>query len=146
MGLDVGDARIGIALSAPLGDYAIPHSIIERRKSKYINEILAIAQSENVRQIVLGLPLKLDGSNREQAAKVTMFMEELKAAIAEAVRQGISQEIEVISWDERLSSVQAERLLQGCGLKNRKLREAIDQLSAAIILEAYLQAQNTNLD
>ena len=137
MALDVGDARIGIALSDPMGILAQPHSTIENTGAAALKRIMTIAEQEQVDTIVIGLPLELDGSVGDQARKV----QALHARLLELLkRRPPLKGVKSLLWDERLTTVQAERVLEGSGLKNRARRAALDRVSAAIILDSYLCA------
>ena len=137
MGLDIGDARIGVALSDPLRLTAQPFATIERIGKRSIREIVKVAEEQNARKVVVGLPLELDGNAGPQALKVREFAEEIKAALE---RRFGRDEIEMIYWDERLTTVAAQRVLAGSGLKNKDCSSALDRVSAALILEGYLSS------
>ena len=132
MALDVGDARIGLALSDPLGLSAQPLSTLERSGSS-AEEIAELAKQNDVSTLVVGLPKTLDGEIGEQAQKVLKFKEELQNCVDE--------DVQIVEWDERLTTVEASRIIQGSKLKNKKRRQALDRISAAIILESYLASQ-----
>ena len=128
--LDVGDRRIGVAISSPEGLLAVPLRIIERKKEPAdIEAIVALARDEQVVAFVVGYPLSLDGTAGQQARQVEGFARRLKKAA------GIALEL----WDERLTSVQAGRSLTGS-----RRRGPVDDLAAAIILQGYLDRQQLN--
>lgn len=127
IGLDVGERRIGVAISTPEGRLAIPLRIIERQKEPSdIEAIVALVRAEEATAIVVGHPLSLDGTAGPQARHVEGFARRLKKAA------GIALEL----WDERLTSVQAGRTLTGS-----RPRGPVDDLAAAIILQGYLDRQ-----
>lgn len=129
MGLDVGDKRIGIALSDESAIIASPKETLERRGNrKDIAHLLELARREDVAEILVGLPLSLDGSEGPQAQKVTRFIEALKAAT----------DLPVTTWDERLSTVGAERTLLEGDVSRAKRKQTIDRVAAALILQGYL--------
>lgn len=134
MALDVGDARIGVAVSDPLRMFAQPLTTITRKKDQNTAaEIAALMVEQKVSVLVVGLPSELSGSRGEQAAKVEAFIEKLRRAIG---KTALNARIEF--WDERLTTVQAQRVIAGSKLKNRERDAALDRVSAAIILEGYL--------
>ncbi|MDP2918820.1 MAG: Holliday junction resolvase RuvX [Dehalococcoidia bacterium] len=129
LGLDIGDRRIGAALSDPTGILASPHSIIERTADeKAIEGILKIIAEKEVGRIVAGLPCSMDGSIGHQAEKVKAFTEQL--------RQRTSVPIEY--RDERLTTVTAMRLKQEASTRRLDRKTRYDAMAAAIILQEYL--------
>lgn len=130
IGLDVGDRRIGVAISSPEGRLAVPLRIIERQKEPAdIEAIATLARAEEATAIVVGYPLSMDGTAGQQARHIEGFARRLKKST------GLPLEL----WDERLTSVQAERSLTGS-----RRRGPVDDLAAAIILQAYLDRQQSN--
>jgi putative holliday junction resolvase len=127
MGLDIGDSRIGIALSDPLGIIATPLTIINRADERAaINKIVDIIQDKKVVTIIAGLPLNMDGSRGNQAKKTASFVAELSCYT----------DIPVEYRDERLSTVSARELIKGIRKTTRKTR--YDAAAAALILQSYL--------
>lgn len=132
LGLDVGERRIGVAISDPDGRIAVPLRIIERRDDAAdMQEIAKLAALERVTALVAGFPRSLDGSIGEQARRVESFAKRA----AEAA--GLPLEL----WDERLSTVQAERPVAGAKRRKRARRGPADDVAAAIILQSYLDRQ-----
>ena len=132
MALDVGDVRIGIALSDLLQTIASPYETYRRKGfRKDIDYILKLAGEKEVGHIVSGLPLSMDGSENEQSAKVREFAEALAA----------STEIPVSFADERFTTVSAERLLISADVSREGRKKVVDKIAAAIILEGYLSKQ-----
>lgn len=129
LGLDVGDRRIGLALSDPLGWTAQGRGLLERTT---LEADLAWLQEQvaawSVSRIVVGLPRSLNGSLGPQAQKVLSFVE--------ALRKVVSVPVEV--WDERLSTREAERILLEAGLSRRRRRRHRDPMAAVLILQSYL--------
>ena len=126
MGLDVGDKRIGVALSDPEGILASPHTIIYRNDTKVaIQDIIKIINENQVGHVIVGLPLAMDGSISRQAEKVTAFTEELSSYT----------ETPIDFRDERLSTVSAKRMMQEVRKVGRARHDAI---AAALILQIYL--------
>ena len=128
LGLDIGDKRIGVALSDPEGILASPFAIIDRRDNSLdIKAITDIISQQQVGQIVVGLPRSLDGSLGQQAEKVQDFTQKLSEQI----------KIPVEYRDERLTTVMAERLGR-VGGKKTKRKARHDAQAAALILQGYL--------
>ena len=127
MALDVGDSRIGTALSDPMAMLASPSSIITRRdEEKDIGAILQIVREKEVGRIIIGLPYNMDGSLGGQAEKVQGF----------AATLGRHTDIPIEFWDERLSTWEAKEKLKSAGKTGRKTR--YDSAAAALILQCYL--------
>ena len=126
LGLDIGDKKIGVALSEPQGILASPLTIIKRSEEKIdIEAILSIVDQNQVGQIIAGLPYSMDGSIGSQAEKVQAFVHELSS----------HSKVPVDFRDERLSTVSAKRLLREIG-KRKKTED--DAIAAALILQSYL--------
>jgi putative Holliday junction resolvase len=131
MGLDIGEKRIGVALSDPLGIIASALTVIERRTDDAaIRQIVELARQSEVERIVIGLPRSLDGSMGRQAQTVQAFIELLKS----------HTELPIIIWDERLSTVAAEKTLLEAGTKRDKRKRHRDAVAAAFILQGYLDS------
>jgi putative Holliday junction resolvase len=127
LGLDVGDRRIGLAISTPEGRLAVPLRVLERTNdSADLAAINAVIKAESVELLVVGHPRSLAGDVGPQARRVEAFAEKLRA----------TTELPVALWDERLTSVQAERSARAGGR-----RGPADDIAAAIILQAYLDRQ-----
>ncbi len=137
MGLDIGDARIGVALSDPLGLTAQPHSTIERAGGRSIQSIVSLIEKERVRTVVSGLPLELSGESGERALKVEDFVRQLRSAIE---RRADLKGVKVVLRDERFSTAEARRVVTGSGLKNKDQSAALDRVAAAVILDGYLHS------
>ncbi|MBI4597989.1 MAG: Holliday junction resolvase RuvX [Candidatus Omnitrophica bacterium] len=132
LGLDVGDRRIGVAMSDALGLTAQPVTVIERRTlAKDAAAILALVDSHHVEGIVVGLPLTLRGAEGPQAKKVTVFVEALRRRVT----------IPIQTADERLTTVQGERTLIAMDVPRQKRKEVIDRVAAQLILQHYLDTQ-----
>jgi putative pre-16S rRNA nuclease len=134
LALDYGDRRIGLALSDPLGIAARPLMTLTRTSSERdMNLILKVVREQEVRRIVVGLPLDMDGLRGKRARLTETFMEKVKRATG----------LPVIPWDERLTTVQAERILIEADLSRARRRKVIDQVAAVIVLQSYLDAQRS---
>lgn len=130
MGLDIGSKRIGVAISDESAKIASGLSVIKRRPQLEddINMITELIKRHNVKEIVVGLPLNMDGSQGTQAEGVNLFIENLKS----------HTDIPVASWDERLTTLQGEKILIEADLSRKKRKEHIDKLSAHLILQGFL--------
>lgn len=152
MGLDVGDVRIGIAVSDPLRIISQPYGVIER-KNRYHIRIIEQVIAHNIADIIVGLPLTLNGKMEEQAIKTISFCRKLERLLDEtfAGRTEIAatQELTTLTRpkirliDERYTTAQAERTIQGERFKNKERKEAVDKISASLILENFLQGQKS---
>ena len=135
MALDVGDRRIGVAISDPTGLIASPLAILHRRREQ--EDLQAIAQlvsEHSVDRIVIGLPRTLRGELGPQAQRVMRFGEHLARVVS----------VPVLYWDERHSTVEAEEIVRarrGPGRRDR--RAAVDDVAAAVILQSYLDARRS---
>lgn len=132
LGLDVGEKRIGVALSDPLGIMAGALTVIERTTDEAaVKQIIDLARENEVERIVVGMPRSLDGSLGKQAQAVQSFVDLLKE----------HTQLPVVAWDERLSTVAAERTMLEVGMKRDKRKKRRDSLAAAFILQGYLDRQ-----
>lgn len=129
MGLDVGDVRVGVALSDPGRVIAQTWDTVRRGKDD-LAQIAAIAEAEEVTTIVVGWPLTLAGEVGGQAKKVAVF--------ADALAQYTGLPVE--RWDERLTTVAAQRALREAGIRERRGRQVVDKIAAALILQSWLDA------
>ena len=131
LGLDIGDRRIGVAISDPTEIIASPLTIITRdNDNTAIETIIQLVCQYEVKTIVVGMPYSLDGSIGWQATKVKDFVDKLS--------QNTSAGIEL--FDERLSTVAVERLLSDAGNKKARERSPRDDAAAAFILQGYLDS------
>lgn len=132
LALDVGDRRIGIALSDSLRMIATPHSVYTRvGYAPDVKHILALCEKTEADLIVCGLPRNMDGSEGFQAEKVRAFAQQLE-------RAGLS----VVFQDERLSTVSAHQALIAGGMHREERKGTVDKVAAAVILQAYLDANS----
>ncbi len=129
LGIDLGDARTGLAVSDELRMLAHPLETIESNSAETVAQrIRAIMSEKDIDCVVVGLPRNMDGSLGKSAEQAQRFVEKLKAMIS----------CQVVTWDERLSTVAADRALQAAGKKTRETRNIRDQVAAQIILQSYL--------
>jgi putative Holliday junction resolvase len=132
LAFDFGGRRIGVAVSDPLALSAQPLLTLERTTWKAdLKRIRELVRRHEVGRIVVGLPLNMDGTRGDQVRLTEVFMERVHRATG----------LEVIAWDERLTTVQAEKALLEGDVSRRRRRAVIDQLAAVILLQAYLDAQ-----
>lgn len=132
LGLDLGERRIGVALSDSAGTLATPYEVLQRTGDRVQDHrrIRALADEAEVELVVVGLPLSLDGSKGPAALGV-------EAEVAE-LRERLDVPLEL--WDERLSTVEATRRLQAAGVRGTKRRHVVDQVAATVILQSWLDA------
>ena len=133
LGVDVGDARIGVARSDPSGLIATPVETVRRGQGD-LRRLADLAREEDAVEVVVGLPRSLSGGEGPAAAKVREFA----ARIAGAVRP-----VPVRLCDERLSTVTAEAVLRGQGKKGQKRRAVVDQAAAVVILQNALETERS---
>lgn len=131
LALDVGDRRVGVAVSDPLGLWARPLLVITRRsKQEDYRTIARLVAEHEASRVLVGHPVSMDGQVGPQAQRVERYA----AGLAEQLQ------VPVILWDERLSTVEAERLLRESGETSREYRSKVDAVAAAVILQSYLDA------
>ena len=129
MALDVGTKTIGVALSDPLGWTAQGLEVISRRKLEVdLNRLKEICTEYEVTEIVVGLPKNMNGTLGPKAHEILDFVEALKEALG----------LPVVTWDERLSTVAAQRALLEADVSRSKRKKVIDKMAAVIILQGYL--------
>jgi putative Holliday junction resolvase len=133
LGLDLGSKRIGVALSDSAGTVATPYEVVHRSGDRQRDHrtIKALAVEAEVEGLVVGLPLSLDGSMGPAA----------KAAAAEAIELGATTGLPVETYDERLTTVTAERSLMAQNLDAKARRKVVDKVAAAVILQAWLDSR-----
>ena len=132
LGIDHGEARIGLAISDELGMLAHPlETIAMKTVADPIAHIAAIVARDKIGGIILGLPRNMDGTYGPAAEKVRAFAEKLRAACGCTVKL----------WDERLTTVAAQRSLHEAGRNAKNSRAVIDQVAAQLILQGWLDSQ-----
>lgn len=130
MGLDVGEKRIGIALSDPMGWTAQGHSVLQRASNRDFAALKGLCSDNEVDLIVVGLPLNMNGSEGPKALEVREFAREL----------GSYTELPIEFWDERLTTVTAEKILIQADVSRRKRKQVIDKMAATFILQSYMDS------
>ena len=137
LGLDLGSKTIGVAVSDPLAITAqVLTSIHRTTLAKDLEAIVGLVEENQIQELVIGLPINMDGSRGGAVDQVETFIGQLSARLA----------VRIIPWDERLSTVAAEKILLEADLSRAKRRKVIDRLSAAIILQGYLDSRPRNRD
>ncbi len=132
MGLDVGDRRIGVAISDALGLMAQPVLTLTRTNRRQdFKSIQRLIRRHNCSAIVVGNPLHMSGDTSRQAEKAQAFAQMLRDETG----------LPVHLWDERLTTTEAHRHLHAAGRAGSKHKAVIDQVAAVLILESYLQSQ-----
>ncbi len=128
MGIDYGDARIGVALSDPLCITAQGWGTV-KQSATACQEIAELAKSSLVERIVVGLPKNMDNSEGASAEKARAFAEMLGQLI----------DVPIVFWDERLTTVAAHGFLSELDVRGKKRKAIVDTVSATLILEGYMQ-------
>jgi len=130
LGLDIGDSRTGVAISDELGIAAHPLCTIQRKSRKAVlAELQKLVTAYKVEQIVVGLPLQLDGETGAQAQKVKRFAEKLAQQV----------NLPIVFWDESFTTIEAAQILRRTKKRRKKRKQIIDQVAAVLILEGYLE-------
>ena len=135
LGLDLGDRRIGVALSDTGGVLATPYETVNRmgdrpREHRRLAELVAETEAQVV---VVGLPLSLDGSDGPAARKVLKEVDALRGALP----------VPVETYDERFTTVTADRSLRAMEVRGARRRQVVDQVAAAVLLQAWLDHRST---
>ena len=137
LGLDVGDKTIGVAVSDEMGIIADGVTTIERVGiKKDTGKVLDYIKEYNCDTVVIGLPLKLDGTDSTQTEKVREFRQKLENKLKGSGMNHVNIEF----YDERLTTVMAERVLIEADMRRNKRKEIIDRQAAIIILQRYLDS------
>ncbi len=132
LALDVGSRRIGVAVSDPLGITAQGLDTIHRQNKRRDWEALRqVIEKYDVAEIVVGLPLRLTGAEGTQSEKMRLFADDLKKHFG----------LPVNLWDERWTSVEANRLLRETNLSIEKRGKAVDRMAAILILQSWLEGR-----
>lgn len=132
LGIDLGDARVGLAISDELNYLAHPLETLNAKAGPLVPRITAIIAEKNIGTVIVGMPRNMDGSHGPAAAKAKEFIEGLKAATP----------ARVLPWDERLTTVSAQRSLREAGRSAKDQRKVIDQAAAQIILQSWMDSQS----
>lgn len=137
LGIDYGDSRIGIAVSDPFGWTAQGLETIEWKNSmqKLMLKIEHLVDEYNVNKIVVGFPKNMDGTVGFRGEKTEEFIKTLKTHVCH---------VEVVKWDERLTTVAAHRVMRETGVKAVNKKGMLDRLAAVYILQGYLDSLQNN--
>ena len=134
LGIDFGLKRIGLSLSDDTQTIAFPFKyILNESLKKTISELKEILDKENIGLVVIGMPIGLKGKQTEISVKIEEFIYELK--------EKIDERITIAVYDERFSSVQAQKSLIEQNIKRKKRKEKIDSVASTFILQSYLDRQ-----
>ena len=134
LGLDIGDKRTGVAISNDVSSICTPLNYIPSQDINYFLENLSILIIENkINKLIIGLPKLLSGKEGERAKYSRYISKKIKEK---------NKNVEIVLWDERLTSKQAEKYLIESGVEKNKMKEKIDSASAVIILESYFLGQS----
>lgn len=131
LGIDIGEARVGVALSDELGMMAHPLETIQVKAGSVRQRILTLAREKKAEAIIVGMPRNMNGTFGPAAEKARAFIADLTP----------DSPCPIIPWDERLTTVSAQRSLQEAGRKARDQRSVIDQVAAQILLQSWLDSQ-----
>lgn len=132
LGVDYGEKRVGLAISDALGVVATPLGVHTRtRKGDDVEAVAEICREREIESVVVGHPLNMDGSSGEAVEKVDEFVERLGARI----------DLPIELWDERMSTMSAERVLIEGNMSRQRRKGVVDKLAAQIILQNYLDSQ-----
>jgi putative Holliday junction resolvase len=129
LGIDLGQARTGVAISDELGMLAHPLETIAA-KEDLARRIGELVRQRNIETVVIGIPRHMNGSVGAGASEALAFAEKLRTSLS----------CNVVTWDERLTTVAAQRALRESGRKTRNSRNVVDQVAAQIILQGYLDS------
>lgn len=137
IGLDIGDVRIGVAVSDPLGIIATAREVIRcTTPDRDAAAIAKIVKDAEAVRIVAGLPLNQEGQCGPQAEKVLAFLERLRAAV----------NVDIVTQDERFTTAAAERMLVNADISRKNRKKVIDKVAAQYILQTYLDRQARQKD
>jgi len=136
LGLDYGDRRIGVSVSDELGITARGLATIVRKGLKRdLEELERLVRACGAEKIVIGFPVRLDGTAGIQCEKVDRFIRSLEKKFT----------LPIVRWDESLSTWEAEEILREASVTGKKRKETVDRLAAAIILQSYLNKQTQTM-
>lgn len=134
LGIDYGQARIGIALSDPTGLFAQPMGLVRRKTDEQaIQEIISMVHEHTVEQCVVGLPRNMNGSEGIRAEQCRAF--------ASLLGEGLNIPIDL--YDERLTTVAAERMLKSADVNRKDRKKVVDSIAASMMLQGYLDSLRT---
>lgn len=133
LGIDFGERRIGLALSDPLGIIAQGLPTLDTRKTEDVfGHLVNLIKDKDITKVIVGMPKSLNGTIGPKGMEVQEFIRKLAKRT----------KMEVIPWDERLTSVQSLRTMRELGVK-QKDKETVDRISATLILQSYLDSADS---
>jgi putative Holliday junction resolvase len=142
MGLDVGDKKIGVAISDSLLITAQGKETLFRESLKVdLDKLINYINEYDVHKIVVGMPLNMNGSLGPQGEKTKQFVAKLEKKLIHSTR--IDREIEIVYWDERLTTMGATRSLIETDMSRKKRKGVVDTVAAVLILQGYLDGNRT---
>lgn len=152
LGVDFGEARIGLAITDDLRMLAHPLMTLDGRNPEVAEKIVQIAIEKDVQDIILGLPRNMDGSYGPAAEKVQAFAALLRGHLErkfaeckyaeEKQHTGLEKSMKCLHlWDERWTTMAAERVLRASGRKTKEYRSVVDQVAAQVLLQSWVDAQ-----
>lgn len=131
MGLDIGTHKIGIAISDELGITSQGLKSLDiKSKEATFKELFEIIENFKIGKVIIGLPKNMNGTLGKQAEKVLKWIEEFKSRVS----------LPIETWDERLSTVEASKILLKADISRRKRKKVIDKLAATLILQGYMDS------
>ncbi|MBM3875688.1 MAG: Holliday junction resolvase RuvX [Verrucomicrobia bacterium] len=134
LAIDHGTVRLGIAVSDELGMIALPLDYIPAEPADAcVEKLRGLIAEKTVTQLIVGMPRNMNGTYGPQAEKVRAFVAMLKGALQLPIR----------TWDERLTSAQANRVMLESGVRRERRKEKVDSMAAAILLQSFLDCQST---
>lgn len=137
LAIDHGTKRVGLAISDPTGKIVLPAGVIEPRSEQDLLEKLErIVEDRSVEEVIIGLPKNMNDTLGPRAKEVLAFAERLREVLSVPVR----------TWDERLTTVEAEERLRDTPLSRKRKRTHVNAVSAQILLESYLEASRASKD
>jgi putative holliday junction resolvase len=135
LGLDIGERRIGVAVSDPAGRVATPLAVLDAPAvMSDATPLRRLVEDYDAERLVVGLPLSMSGEEGPQATSVREAAERMAQAVG----------LPITYVDERLSSVQAERAMAEAGASSRRRRGSVDMVAASLLLQAYLDADRSD--
>lgn len=130
MALDIGEKTVGVAVSDPLGMIASPRETL-RRDGSELDRLERLVTSDEIGEIVVGLPISLNGTLGPSAQRAQQFVKALEQRLT----------IPISTFDERLTTAEAEKMLIAADTRRSKRRQVIDQIAATLILQGFLRTR-----
>lgn len=131
LGVDPGTRRIGVAISDSEQKFALPLEVVDVSGTQHIERLVTLANEREVKEIVVGLPIRLDGSEGPAAEQARRLAEDIEERV----------DVPVVLVDERLTTVQAGKNLSTSGVNSRRARGVVDAVAAAVLLQTYLDSR-----